>query len=181
MVITVKAENGAKKSYTIKVTREQDPNYKASSNNKLSGISVDGFLLSPVFNADIAKYVIWLPYETTSVKVSGKVADSKASVEVIGGDKLLAGQDNEIKVVCTAEDGSKKEYIVIAKRAAAHDGSVDEKPVVSTVSEAQEATSSEIQAGGEMKNSGAPIWLVVIIGVVCLGVGFGIGFVVKKK
>lgn len=180
VVITVKAENGAKKTYTIKVTREQDPNYKASSNNKLSGISIDGFLLSPVFHADTTNYVVWLPYETESIKVSGKAADGKASVEVVGGDKLLAGQDNEVKVICTAEDGSKKEYIVVAKRAAAHDGSVDEKPVESTVSE-PETTSSEVSADGEAKSSGAPIWLVVVIGIVGLAAGAGGGIVVGKK
>lgn len=182
VVITVKAESGAKKSYTIKVTRAQDPNYKASSNNNLANISVDGFLLSPAFNADTTKYVIWLPYETTSVKVSGKAADSKAQgVEVIGGDKLLAGQDNEIKVICTAEDGSKKEYIVVAKRAAAHDGSVDEKPVESTVSELEKVTSSGVSTGGEAKSSGAPIWLVVVIGIVGLAVGAGVGVAIGKK
>ena len=112
--------------------------------------------------------------------MSGKAADGKASVEVVGGDKLLAGQDNEVKVICTAEDGSKKEYIVVAKRAAAHDGSVDEKPVESTVSE-PETTSSEVSADGEAKSSGAPIWLVVVIGIVGLAAGAGGGIVVGKK
>lgn len=173
VVITIKAENGAKKTYTIKVTREQDPNYKASSNNKLSGIAIDGFLLSPQFNADTTQYVVWLPYETDSIKVSGEAADSKASVEVIGGDKLAAGQDNPVKVICTAEDGSKKEYIVVAKRAAAHDGSVDEKP--------GGTTSAEVPAGGEAKSGGAPIWLAIVIGIVGLAVGAGGGVVVGKK
>ena len=68
VVITVKAENGAKKTYTIKVTREQDPSYQPSSNNKLSGISVEGFLLSPVFHTDTTRYIVWLPYETQSIK-----------------------------------------------------------------------------------------------------------------
>ena len=67
-------------------------------------------------------------YETTSVKVSGTVADKKASVEIVGGDNLAAGQDNTVKVICTAENGDKKEYTVIVKRAPGHDGSVDEKP-----------------------------------------------------
>ena len=180
VIITVKAENGSTKKYTIKVTREQDPNYKPSNNNNLSGITVDGFLLSPVFKADTTNYVVWLPYETESIKVSGKAADSKASVEVIGGANLLAGQDNEIKVVCTAEDGSKKEYIVIAKRAAAHDGSVDEKPD-SSEQTTSDQTGSEAIADGETKNGGAPIWLVVVIGIVGLAVGAGCGIVVGKK
>ena len=45
---------------------------------------------------------------------------------MVGGDNLAAGQDNPVKVVCTAENGDKKEYTVIVKRAAAHDGTVEE-------------------------------------------------------
>lgn len=182
--ITVTAENGAKKTYTIKVTREQDPNYKASNNNKLSDISIENFLLSPGFNADTTKYVVWLPYETEQIKVSGKAEDSKASVEVIGGDKLLAGQDNEVKVICTAEDGSKKEYIVIAKRATSHDGSVDEKPTTPTSVPTQSiTTSSDIPADTEPDpaSGGIPWWILLIVGGVCLGGGFAGGFVVKEK
>ena len=113
VTITVTAENGAKKTYAIKVHREQDPNYVASGDNDLSGITVDGFLLSPVFSADVTEYVVWLPYETESVKISGKAADGKASVQVVGGDQLAAGQDNPVQVICTAENGEKKTYTVV--------------------------------------------------------------------
>lgn len=127
--ITVTAENGDTKTYTISVTRAQDPNYQPSSNNKLSSITVEGFLLSPVFSADNTQYVVWLPYETTRVKISGTAEDSKASVEVVGGSELEAGKDNPVKVICTAENGDKKEYIVVVKRAAAHG---EEVPPIST-------------------------------------------------
>ena len=125
VTVTVTAESGVKKTYTIKVTRQQDPNYVASGENTLASLKVDGFLLSPVFSADKTNYVVWLPYETEKVSASGTPKDSKASVRVEGGDKLLAGQDNEIKVICVAENGSEKAYTIIAKRAAAHDGSTD--------------------------------------------------------
>ena len=77
VTITVTAENGAKKTYTISVKRAQDPNYVASNNNDLADISVDGFLLSPVFSAENTKYVIWLPYETEKVTVNGTAEDKK--------------------------------------------------------------------------------------------------------
>lgn len=125
VTVTVTAENGSKKTYTISVHRAQDPNYVPSDNNKLSGIKVDGFLLSPGFSPDRDRYVIWLPYETDRVTVSGTAADKKASVRVEGGSDLVAGADNEIKIICTAENGTEKVYTVIAKRAAAHDGSTE--------------------------------------------------------
>lgn len=140
--ITVKAENGDSKTYTIKVKRAQDPNYVPSGNNKLSNISVSGFLLSPVFSADKTEYVIWLPYETENVTVSGTAADSKASVEVIGGKNLTAGKDNTIKVICTAENGDKLEYIVVAKRAAPH-GEVPSEPETSEI-ESEEPIVSDV-------------------------------------
>jgi len=132
--ITVTAESGAQKVYTIKVTREQDPNYVPSSNNNLSSISVAGFLLSPVFDAAKTEYVVWLPYETESITVSAVAADRLASYEITGGTELEAGKDNVVKVVCTAENGETKTYTIIAKRAAAHgDGGQGEEPTTPEV------------------------------------------------
>ena len=121
VTIEVTSESGSSKTYTITVYRAQDPNYVPSGNTNLSSITVNGFLLSPGFQADQTTYTVWLPYETESIQVSGTAADKKATVEVIGGTGLVAGADNEVKVVCTAENGEKKTYTIIAKRAAAHD------------------------------------------------------------
>lgn len=198
VTITVTAENGNKKTYTITVKRAQDPNYKASSNNDLKSISVDGFLLSPVFSAENQQYVIWLPYETEKVSVSGAAADSKASVAVEGGENLKAGQDNEIKVICTAEDGSKKIYTVIAKRAAAHDGSVDptepptepsepatepsEPSVPDTQPTEPSVAPTEPKEPVEQESTGGiPWWTLLIVGVLCLAGGAAAGIIVDKK
>ena len=175
VTVTVTAENGAKKTYTIVVSREADPNYVASGNNKLSGIKVDGFLLSPVFNADKTDYIVWAPYETTSVKVSGTVADKKASVEIVGGDNLAAGQDNTVKVICTAENGDRKEYTVIVKRAPGHDGSVDEKPQEPIT---DSNTNTQENSG---KAGSIAWWWLIIVGVSALAVGVVVGFIVEDK
>ena len=182
VTVTVTAENGAQKTYTIKVHREKDPNYVASGNNDLAGITVEGFLLSPVFSAEVTEYVVWLPYETESVSISGTAADSKASVQVVGGDSLAAGQDNPVQVICTAENGDKKEYTVIVKRAAAHDGSVDEKPATSTTEPTQTTTTAgEVPGDTEPVSGGIPWWVLLIVGVVCLGGGFAAGFIIREK
>ncbi len=173
VTVTVTAESGAKKTYTISVKRAQDPNYKASGNNKLAGMKVEGFLLSPAFNADTTNYVVWLPYETASVKVSGSAADSKASVAVVGGDKLAAGQDNPVKVVCTAENGEKKEYTVIVKRAAAHDGTVEELPE-------QPAPDEPVDAAPPVTpENGMAWWWCIVVGVGAFALGLGGGILVK--
>lgn len=182
VTVTVTAENGAKKIYTISVKRAQDPNYKASDNNKLSGISVEGFLLSPAFNTDTTQYVVWLPYETTSIKIGGSAADGKASVAVEGGENLAAGQDNPVKVICTAENGDKKIYTVIVKRAAAHDGSVEELPDEPSTDEPVDT-----QPDSTPKTEGGIAWwwlLVVGVGALVIGVSggyFGKALIKKKQ
>lgn len=209
VTVTVTAENGSKKTYTIKVHREKDPNYVASSNNDLSEITVEGFLLSPIFSADRTDYVVWLPYETESVKVNGKAADNKANVQVVGGDNLLPGQDNLVKVICTAENGETKEYTVIVKRAAAHDGSADTShgdPAVTDSPEETDDPGSTTEAptdtdGVEPADSGSmteaptdtdgtepagdfygiPWWWLLVVGAICLGGGFTCGYFVKRK
>ncbi len=181
VTVTVTAENGAKKTYTISVKRAQDPNYQASNNNKLSGISIEGFLLSPAFNTDTTNYVVWLPYEITSIKIGGSAVDSKASVQVVGGENLAAGQDNTVKVICTAENGEKKEYTVIVKRAAAHDGSVDEKPA-----EPVDTEPTDTSVDTENTNSNGIAWWLLIVGFSTLAIGaaggfFGKGIICNKK
>lgn len=120
VAVIVKAENGNKKTYTISVKRDADPNYVPSSNNNLSSLKVDGYVLSPKFSEDVNNYIVWLPYETESINVSGVCENEKASINVEGGETLEAGQDNKIKVVVKAENGDEKEYIITAKRAHPH-------------------------------------------------------------
>lgn len=171
VTVTVKAENGSTKTYTIVVSREQDPNYVASANNNLSGISVEGFLLSPVFSADKTSYIVWAPYETESVNVSGAAADTKASVEVVGGENLAAGQDNEVKVVCTAENGDKKTYTVVVKRAAAHDGTTD-API--------DTPNDDVNTDNPEVIGGIAWWWILVASVLSLGLGFGAAYVILE-
>lgn len=202
VTVTVTAENGSTKTYTISVKREQDPNYVASDNNDLSDITVDGFLLSPGFSADTTEYLIWLPYETDSINLSGIVADSKASVTVEGGDNLVAGADNIIKVICTAEDGTQKVYTIVAKRAPARDGSTEPTdppveptdPVETEPTEPGDKPSDPTTAPTDpteptkapdpivVERTGKiPTVVLILTGFVCLIAGVAIGFFIGKK
>ena len=197
VTVTVTAENGSKKVYTIAVKRAQDPNYVASSNNLLSGISINGFLLSPVFTPDNTQYLVWLPYETTGITVTGTAADRKASVTVEGGSDLIAGQDNPIRVICTAEDGSQKVYIVIAKRAPAHDGTTEPtqptqptqptdptQPTTAAPTEPTEPTAQPTQPQAPVQsqeNSGIQLWVLILACGLCLCAGAVIGILLGKK
>lgn len=185
ITITVKAENGSTQVYTIKATREQDPNYTKSENNSLSSLNVEGFLLSPVFKTDITKYIVWLPYETASINVTGTPQDENASIQVSGQNNLRAGIDNEIKVICTAENGAKKEYTIIAKRAAAHGASEETtNPITEEIPDTTE-TDSQTTVGRaddsdiapkDQNHGGVSGWLTFFLCIITLGLGFGGGY-----
>jgi len=119
--ITVTAENGNTKTYSIAVAREQDPNYVESSNANLSSLAAEGYVLSPVFSPDVTQYYVWLPYEAETITLSAGAEDRKAKYEIGAYDELLPGKGTDIAVTVTAEDGSQKVYTVTAVRAPSHD------------------------------------------------------------
>ena len=187
VTVTVTAENGATKTYTISVKRAQDPNYVPSGENNLSDIKIDGFILSPGFSADEDEYVVWLPYEVDGIKVSGSAKDGRATVEVVGGDNLVAGEDNIVKVICTAENGEKKEYMIIAKRAAEH-GSETTQPDETQPSETKpdetkpdETQPNDTDVNAPVKNdtNGIAWWWLIVVALVTLAIGAVGGYVGK--
>ena len=196
VTITVTAENGDQKVYTISVKRAQDPNYVPSGENDLSGITVDGFLLSPKFDASVTQYVIWLPYEVESVSVGATAASDLATVKVIGGEALIAGYDNEIQVICIAENGAQKVYTIVAKRAAAHDDVPVDPTVPSEPSEPtkptqptqptqpQQPTDPTIPGGSQqtqLPDGAMKPWMLIAAASLCLALGLAAGLLIGRK
>ncbi|MFV0255808.1 MAG: cadherin-like beta sandwich domain-containing protein [Erysipelotrichaceae bacterium] len=107
--ITVSASNGSTRVYTISTFREQDPNYIPNDNSNLSNITVNNGVLSPHFNSQKTRYIVYLPYETTTINITATPEYNLASYEVVGPSELEVGQNYYI-VYGVAEDGSKKEY-----------------------------------------------------------------------
>ena len=114
MSVVVKAENGATKTYKIAVTRKQDPNYVASSNASLKGITISAGSISPAFTGDKTDYIVYLPYEYAgkSFTATGTAADSKASGVTGGTINALVEGVNKTTVVCKAENGTQKIYTI---------------------------------------------------------------------
>ncbi len=128
--ITVIANNGDTKVYSIQVTRRPDSGYVA--NTDLANITVEGFVISPPFQAEVDRYEVWLPYEVESINVTATPVDSKSTIWIEGGTDLIAGADNTVTVICTAETGEEKAYYIIAKRAADPNGKKPTPPEDST-------------------------------------------------
>ena len=127
--IKVQAEDGkTTKTYTVKITRPSDPNYKPSTNADLASLTVTGYTLSPAFAKNTTAYTVSVPSGVSSVKVTAKAADTKAKVAVSGGSNLVAGADNKVTVTCTAESGAKKVYTITVKRAALPETTAPNQP-----------------------------------------------------
>ena len=116
--VTVTAENGATKTYTIAVTRGKDPNKVLATDNYLRKLEPSIGILSPVFDPEKENYVIYLPYEVDSISFDAKVSDSRYGVlNIDAPDKLVPGIANVFKFSVTAEDESVRTYKVVVKRA----------------------------------------------------------------
>lgn len=114
--ITVTAENGSTKTYVIHATRGKDPSKILSTNNYLASLNISSGVLSPQFNKEQEKYIVYLPYEIDSINIDGIVEDTKyATIKKEGPDKLSIGNNN-YKLIVTAEDGSTKTYTIIVSR-----------------------------------------------------------------
>lgn len=126
VTLKVTAANGKTRSYVIEATREQDPNYKPSTDASLSELTVEGVSLSPAFSSTVTDYIVYVPFETKTVKLTATANDSKA--HGIGGTGEVAIEkegDNTLVVTCTAEDRvTKKEYTVHVLRMPQYTGTV---------------------------------------------------------
>ena len=81
-----------------------------SDDNKLSSLEISPGRLSPAFSPDVTSYTATIDSDTQRLTVSAHPNDSKASVSVTG-TRMDYG-DNTTTITVTAENGSKKSYII---------------------------------------------------------------------
>ena len=171
--IVVKAENGATKTYTISVTRKQDPNYVASSNAALGGITISAGSISPVFSSEVDDYIVYLPYEYVGKEfsVAGTAADAKA-LGVTGGtiSPLVEGV-NTTSVICKAEDGTEKAYKITVVVMPQYNGSVPniegvEAPEIDTEDElsTEDNIGTTNNGGNSIAGPIAIVFIIILIG-----------------
>ena len=208
VTVTVTAENGSAKYYQINVVRKQDPNYVASSDASVSQLTINKGQISPSFSADVTDYVVYVPYESvgSSFEVTGTAADYKATGIQSGVIEALAVGVNKTVLVCTAEDGSTKEYNVTVVVMPEYNGEIPEIGDIevdepTTEAPSEEETSAEIESedneeetttqieeteseqgkNKEQNTSGVPAWLVAVITVCGMGVGFASCYIFLRK
>ncbi len=94
-----------------------------SKDNTLSALSVSEGALSPEFSATTTEYSVDVAATTEKITLNATANHSKATVSGTGEKTVVPGH-NRFDIVCTAENGSEKTYIV--------DVYVDETPFVYT-------------------------------------------------
>ena len=112
--VTVTAEDGTTRIYTINVTK------KSKKAVALSTLKINGYTLNPKFSPEVTEYkVTVLDPNVTKLDVSATTDVEKAKVEVTGNSGLKNG-DNVILVNVTSEDGTQKTTykIIVTKNAA---------------------------------------------------------------
>lgn len=89
---------------------------KPSSNANLSSIKLSAGSLSPAFDPNTLFYDVTVKYDVDEITISATKADGKSTYTGGGTFGLETGKKNERVLTVTAEDGTKKTYIVYVKR-----------------------------------------------------------------
>lgn len=108
--VVVTSEAGSKKTYTIEITK------KASSDNLIKELEINNGSLNEEFRPEQNNYTVNLPYSDTSLDLNIILNDTSGTYEVVGNENLKVGE-NEVKIIVTAEDGTKNTYTLIVNRA----------------------------------------------------------------
>lgn len=180
VTISVTAQNGSVKNYTISVNHEADPNYMKSSDASLSSINLSSGTLSPIFSSTRNNYVVYVPFETTAFEISGTATDSKAQSVTTASSNLEIGQ-NVLKIVSTAEDGSTKEYTVTVMRMAEYIDIIDENIAVPTTSTDNTNITDDITASDNNKLLEFALWQIILMLILAILMGAGICFITIRQ
>lgn len=82
-----------------------------SANSYLSSLTIDGYELDSAFDKESLEYSVTVKEGTEKIKINAQLADSSASVSGTGELTVSEGL-NTFNVVVTAENGSKRTYVL---------------------------------------------------------------------
>lgn len=122
-VVTIKvtAEDGTVNTYIVNVTRESKDSgsetVTKSSDNYLKSLIINSSHdMSPEFNKNYASYNVTVPYEVEKLDLSYVTSDPKAKVVITGNSNFKVGEVNTVEIAITAEDGTKRYYVLNVTR-----------------------------------------------------------------
>ena len=134
-IITVTAEDGSTKVYTVYIIKEKPPVvptpvvYYYSSNNYLKTLEAKGYEIK--FDRDILEYELNVNNDVKSLDITAIAEDSRSRVEITGNENFKTGK-NTVIISVKAENGDVREYKLIVNR----------KSATTTVTEEEESGST---------------------------------------
>ena len=148
VAITVTAEDGTIKTYTLDVTREK------SNVATLSSLTVTDGSFNPSFNPDTLEYEVTVPVDATEFDVAAVTTEQHANITSGVGHYNLTESSKTVEVVVVSEDLSDtKTYKLTVNRIKSSDNTLSEI----TVSEGElspkfkeEETSYTVNVGGSI-------------------------------
>lgn len=126
------------------------PTVNGNPNNKLSGITIDGYSLTPTFSKDTEKYDLVVDSSVSSVNIRATAIDSKATVSGAGTISLGSGT-TIVKIVVKAENGDTRTYQVSIAKGNGNGSTTVVSP--STGSSAGSQSGSTVGPGGSTGTS----------------------------
>lgn len=172
--ITVTAQDGTKKVYTITVTKTGDAN---KSNSYLQNLIVENAILSPEFSKEVFEYdcgTVGKSVETLKILAFGE--NENVKIDIIGNDKLSEG-DNKIIVKVTSEDGTTtKEYVITVKK----DSNIVEENNIEEINALQD-TDNDDNFFNKLFKSIKNNWLICLMYIVILVQFIEIVYLYKKQ
>lgn len=108
-IVVTAADNKTKKTYTVNVTKTDDPD---SANANLENLAIENVVLDPEFNTDITQYNASIASTHDTLNILAIPQIESATVNIEGKDNIQFG-DNIITVRVLAKDGvTTKDYII---------------------------------------------------------------------
>ena len=101
--ITVTAEDGSTKTYTVTVKKQQE------ASSKLLDIKAKEGILSPSFDKNTLEYTITVPNEVTSLSLETIKEDENATVKIENNENFIVGA-NQVVITVVATDNTTTIY-----------------------------------------------------------------------